>query len=388
MKFILFVCLYILNLYSYQTMSYQTIQQNQKQNINLIIDNNVNSKQQKIKNIIKNDLKISNNFVITKEKQNIVLKMKIDESNNILQTQIWKNEQLYFEKKSDIKNIEELVLLIHKHIYLINNELNLPSIEWITKPIIYSKKIKLGVSDIIMTDYTFTYQKTIIKDDKYNVFPIFDNTNQIIFYTKYDYKPTLYKYDLKTNENIKLIESEGMIAATDLSKDKNKLLITITQKQGSMPNICLYNVITNKITDLSSSKKTNSKYINVNGRFGNTENNVLYVSNKFGSPRIISKNLLSNKEFVVHSQYQTTFDSINSKIVFDNKKQIYFKDLINGTTKKLSFNGKNVKPKIIDDKVYYIKTIGKKEYLSIYNFKNNKTFNFLIDNTNIKTFSI
>ncbi len=78
-------------------------------------------------------------------------------------------------------------------------------------------------ADIIIADYTLTFQKTVIRGGL-NIFPKWaDKKQQSFYYTTYDKGiPTLIKTNIYTRKRETVMKSEGMLVASDVSSDGKK----------------------------------------------------------------------------------------------------------------------------------------------------------------------
>jgi TolB protein len=119
--------------------------------------------------------------------------------------------------------------LSHKIAIDINNYLNAPSIAWMDKFVLFARYLDAKSSEIVVADYTLTYQQTVVKGGL-NIFPKWANKNQESFYyTTYKYsKPTLIKQNIYTKKTQKILSSDGMIVCSDVSSDGKKLALALT----------------------------------------------------------------------------------------------------------------------------------------------------------------
>ena len=85
--------------------------------------------------------------------------------------------------------------------------------------ILIAGQIHQNAVEILMADYTLTYQRVIV-DGGLNLFPKWANEEQTMFYyTAYDHdKPTLFRFDLTNNKASKILSSGGMVVASDVNK--------------------------------------------------------------------------------------------------------------------------------------------------------------------------
>lgn len=116
------------------------------------------------------------------------------------------------------------------------------------KKVIFSRIVAPKKSEIVIADYTLSYQHVIIKGGL-DIFPKWANYAQTAFYyTSLDaQKPTLKYVDIKTAKVKNIISSDGMMVCSDVSDDGKKLLLTMART--GQPDIYLYNTQTKNIKE-------------------------------------------------------------------------------------------------------------------------------------------
>ncbi len=131
--------------------------------------------------------------------------------------------------------------MAHKASIGINQYFEAPSIDWMDKFVIFSRYTSAKKSEIVIADYTLTYQKVIIKGGL-NLFPKWASSKQKgFYYTTYNtFLPTIKHYDIYSGKKKTIVNSDGMIVCSDVSKDGNKLLLTMAPD--AQPDIYEYNV--------------------------------------------------------------------------------------------------------------------------------------------------
>ena len=248
------------------------------------------------------DLKVTGHFTV-QEDGNIANEMvlnfdeyrkaKIDliarVSAEILQDGLVVNLQLYdansgtlaLSKEYKNSRAETYPFLAHKLAIDINDYIQAPNVDWMERIVVVSYYTKPGESEILLSDYTLTYKNSLIKGGL-NIFPKWANEQQNAFYyTKYLDKPTLFKYDLTTGQNTQIISSEGMLVASDVSKDSTKILLTMAPNEQA--DIFLYDIPSAKLTKL-----TNYRGIDVSGNFIEDEKRVMFISDRLGYPNVFA----------------------------------------------------------------------------------------------------
>ena len=217
------------------------------------------------------DLKVTGHFVVQESKETIssemlnfdeyrknkidlVARIKAEKVGNGVMAKL----QLYdansglvaLSKEYQNTQQEAYPFLAHKMAIDINNYIKAPSVDWMERMVILAYYTKSGESDIIMSDYTLSYKKKVISGGL-NIFPKWANTTQSAFYyTKYLDKPTLFRFDLTTGQNKKMFDSNGMLVASDVSNDGNKILVTMAPNE--QPDIFMYDVTNGALKHLQS----------------------------------------------------------------------------------------------------------------------------------------
>ena len=168
---------------------------------------------------------------------------------------------LLLEKNFATTQEDRFVFLAHKAAISINAFFKAPPIDWMEKFVVFSTYTTSGSADIMIGDYTLTYKKTVVTGGL-NIFPKWaDNEQKTIYYTTYNYnKPTLVKLNIYNRSKDIIMESDGMLACSDVNSDGSKLLVTASPT--GQPDIFVYDTRTKKQTQVT-------KYggIDVGGQF-------------------------------------------------------------------------------------------------------------------------
>ena len=273
--------------------------------------------------------------------------------------------------------------LVHNLTIDLNDYLGAPPINWMQKFVIFSKYISAKESHIIVADYTLSYQKTIIKGGL-NIFPKWaDAKQQHFFYTKANKTPTLYKVDIYTAQQEEILKSDGMIVASDVSKDEKKILITMAPEDQT--DIYLYSLENKKL-----SKITNYKGIDVNGNFIDNDKRITFVSDRLGTPNIFAKGINSSKvDILVHhgknNNSATSFGNYIAYVSRESRRDIPEKTfnlyLISTKTdfiRALTSTGINQFPKFSSDgeSILFIKHYKNQSSLGIIRLHYNESYLF------------
>ncbi|MBK1972503.1 Tol-Pal system protein TolB [Campylobacter sp. TTU-622] len=337
-------------------------------------------------NILVNDLKVSSNFEIANngnESTNYTFEYSLSKNTNSLELNVKiKAGNIEKSNKNYSSSIEQYPFLAHKSVKDSVNALGLAPVDWMDHKILISRTNSSKKSQIIMADYTLTYQKVII-DGGLNLFPKWGDKEQTLFYyTAYDSEmPTLYSYNLKNNRATKILSSGGMVVASDVSEDGNKLLITMAPKD--QPDVYLYELNTKKLEKL-----TNYSGIDVNGNFiGDDDSKIVYVSDRLGYPNIFMQTLGSNvaEQVVFHGKNNSSVSTYKDFLVYSSREanqfgvfNIYLMSIKSDYIRQLTANGKNLFPRFSNDggSIVFIKYLGSQSALGVIRVNANKAFYF------------
>lgn len=361
----------------------------------------------KIKNSLAKDLEISGHFELIKEDSSItydqipdILALSnkgVDLYLNISAKKDNSGKYTLFTKLFDI-NSQAMILeksfttlkenrfpfLAHRSAISVNDYFKAPSIAWMDKFVVLSVYKGSGKADIVIGDYTLKFKKTIISGGL-NIFPKWANKNQrSIYYTSYNYKnPTLVKVNIYTRQKEIIMQSEGMIAASDVNSDGSKVLITASPN--SQPDIYLYNTLSK-----SKTKVTSYSGIDVGGQFIDNDSRMVFVSDRLGYPNIFAKSFNSRgvEKLVYHSRNNSSATSFNDNIVYvskDNDNELstrafnlYLMSTKSDDLKRLTASGINQFPKFSPDgeSLLYIKSYKGHSSIGIIRLNFNKSYLF------------
>ena len=283
--------------------------------------------------------------------------------------------------------------LAHRTAISINKYLNAPSIDWMDKFVIFSRSIGAKNSEIVIADYTLTFQKVIVKGGL-NVFPKWaDKSQESFYYTTYNYVvPTLMKANLYTGKKKKLLKSDGMIVASDVSSDGKKLLLTMSPN--GQPDIYMYD-----IDKRIKTKITKYKGIDVNGNFVENDTKVVFVSDRLNYPNIFAKKLghRSIERLVYHGRNNASATSYKDYIVYASREgtnefskgsfNLYLISTKSDFIRRLTSTGRNQFPKFSNDgeSILFIKRHNGKSSLGIIRLSYNKSFLFPLKSGNLQS---
>ena len=185
-----------------------------------------------------------------------------------------------------IKNPKQYVFLVHTIAAAINDFMGADPVDWIKEKVIIARTTGPGTSEILITDYTLSYQFSI-KQSGLNVFPKWaDREKKYFYYTNLSNgKPELRKHGVYDQSDVLVLTSDGMLVCSDVSEDGQKLLLTMAPE--GQPDVYEYDVASKQV-------KRVTKYsgIDVNAQYM-ADGHVAFVSNRLGYPNIFSKKTTS-----------------------------------------------------------------------------------------------
>ena len=282
------------------------------------------------------------------------------------------------------QSVDKFVFLAHKSIADMARNLNLSPIDWMDKSIIFSQYTAPGKSNIVVADYTLTYQKIVVSGGL-NIFPKWANKDQNAFYytTYIKSVPTLYKFDLNTNRKSKITQSGGMIVASDVSQDGTKLLLTMAPNDQS--DIYLYDTI-NK----SLKRVTTFSGIDVNGNFVDNDSRVVFVSDRLGYPNVFATSINGGavEQMVFHGKNNNSISTFENYVVYSSRESVneyaqktfnlYLISTKSDYVRQLTADGVNTYPRFSSDggSIVFIKSIGDSSAVGIIRVNENRSFQF------------
>ncbi len=274
--------------------------------------------------------------------------------------------------------------LSHKIAIDVNNYLKAPAIDWMDKFVIFSRYLDSKTSEIVVSDYTLTYQKVVVKGGL-NIFPKWANKEQNSFYftTTNTLQPTLKKQDLLSGKSKKILSSDGMIVCSDVSDDGSKLVLTMAPN--SQPDIYVYDTINNLKTRI-----TTYNGIDVGGSFVENDTKIVFVSDRLKYPNIFAKKIGSKgvERLIYHGKNNSQCSTYKDYIVYasresdnefgDNVFNLYLISTFSDYVRRLTISGRNQFPKFSSngESILFIKNEKGKSYLMINRLNYNKSFRF------------
>ncbi len=303
------------------------------------------------------------------------------------------SKKMVLNKSFETSKEERYPFLAHRISISINKFLKAPPIDWMDKFVIFSQYKDAKKADIIIADYTLTFQKAVIKGGL-NIFPKWaDDKQESFYYTTYDQSvPTLIKTNIYTRKRETIMKSEGMLVASDVSKDGKKVLITASPNY--QPDIYLYDTIRK-----SKVRLTNYKGIDVGASFVENEKKIVFVSDRLSYPNIFAKKLNGRgvERLVYHGKNNSSATTYNDFVVYTSRDRdnefgtysfnLYLMSMKSDFLKRLTANGSNQFPKFSKDgeSIIYLKTINGKSSIGIIRLNYSKSFLFPLKNGKIQS---
>ena len=367
---------------------------------------NINSIDIKLLKLIQKDLQVSGHFndslAIIETNFNETPQYKLLRDNEIdlyLVFQVTKDNEQRYIVNTKLYDVNSNVLvqnksyttgsfarypfLAHKIAIDVNSYLKAPPIDWMDKFVIFSRYLDSKTSEIVISDYTLTYQKVVVKGGL-NIFPKWASAEQNAFYyTSYRGEtPSLIKQNLYTNKLELLLSSDGMIVCSDVSDDGKKLVLTMAPN--SQPDIYIYDTET-KI------KKRITYYtgIDVGGNFVENDSKIVFVSDRLKYPNIFAKKIGQNgvERMIYHGRNNSQSTTSDDYIVYSSRESdnefgsntfnLYMISTKSDYVRRLTTDGRNQFPKFSSngESILFIKSTDK-SYLGIIRLNYNKSFLF------------
>ncbi|RAX58396.1 translocation protein TolB [Helicobacter monodelphidis] len=302
--------------------------------------------------------------------------------------------QEIFSKRYSVGQDSHYPLLAHKMAVDINQHLNFPSLEWMERFVLVSKYISPKRTQILLADYTLTFQSVLIDNNLLNTFPKWANKEQTEFYyTKYLKRPTLFKYNIQSKKEEQILNSKGMLVVSDVSKDGNKLLLTMAPT--SQSDIYLYNLGNKKLTQL-----TRYAGIDVGASFVGNESKIVFVSDRLGYPNVFTTDVDGSErveQLVYHGNNSNAATAFEDYIVYSsrtssnefapNSFNLFLASTKSSAIRPLTDGGINQMPRFSKDgkSILYIKHTPAQSSLGIIRLDYNKSYLFALPKGKIQS---
>jgi len=324
--------------------------------------------------------------LVENKDMNYVLRYKMFQDDNgalNIDMKLFEKDEEVFSKSYRVSRDDIYMFVSHAIAYDINDYMGEPSVAWMKKKVIFARIVAPKKSEIVISDYTLTYQHTIVKGG-FNIFPKWANRAQNAFYyTSLDSaQPTLKYVDIKTGEVKSIISSDGMMICSDVSDDGKRLLLTMA-KHGQ-PDIYTYDVDTHQYR-----RETRYSGIDVNGQFMSRER-IVFISNRLGYPNVFSKRLDTNEieQMVYYGRSNSACSANRNYIVYKaressnafskNTFNLHLISLKSDFIRRLTATGINEFPRFSKDgdAIIFIKNYKGQSAIGIIRLNHNKNYLF------------
>ena len=331
---------------------------------------------------------IEENF-LSKLNVDLILRFNIDfDADGTVVAQIKllnaKSGQVDSEKIYKISRKSRYPFLAHKIAVELNEKIGATDIKWMEQFVIFAKYTDSKKSEIVISDYTLSFQKTMVKGGL-NIFPKWANKDQNAFYyTSYNgLKPTLYKVDVRNGKRERILSSSGMLVCSDVSQDGSKLLVTMAPNDQA--DIYVYDINTKE-----SEKITSYSGIDVNGAFIDGDKRIVFVSDRLGYPNVFAQKIGSRsvEQMVYHGRNNNSVSAFDNYIVYSSREKasefgsktfnLYLISTKTDYIRQLTATGKNLYPRFADDSetIMFIKYYGNQSALGLIRLNANKSYHF------------
>ena len=333
------------------------------------------------------------------KKVDLLAQIKVAKSSNTLNATISLydiNASKHIYTKSYTENdIKRFPFLAHNMTIDINSYIKAPSIQWMQRLVVLSSYVGSGSSEILICDYTLTYQKVVVKGGL-NIFPKWaDSKQESIYYTKYLEVPTIVKHNLATGQIEQLVGSEGVAIVSDVSKNGENLILSLSPT--ALSDLYIFNTKSKNLRRL-----TNYSGIDVDGKFVNDEKEIIFVSDRLGYPNIFMMRLDGGgtEQVVLHGRNNSAITSNGKYAVYTSREtnnefggntfNLYLISLAPGSNyiRRLTANGKNQMPKYSSDggSIMYLKHYKNQSALGIIRVDYNANYFFPLNKVKIQAF--
>ena len=411
----LFVVLLAMNLFTSTLFAVDArlkIEKDVEQRVRIALVDGSTDQSSKVFNIFLSDLKISGHFLAdtvhhqgdvssnmlppTLKSQEYVLRYSLNQqSGTELNVRLLKGSDgsQLFKKSYSIPTTDKMPFLIHKAISDINDMMQYPDISWITRYVVYAVYSAPGLSEIRLADYTFNYKKTIIRGGL-NLFPKWaDKDQRSLYYTSYKGTvPALYKLNIYNGSKEEIVSSDGMLVCSDVNSNGTKLLLTMAPE--GQADIYEYN-----LGSRSKTRVTDFKGIDVNGKYVDDENSIVFISNRLGYANVFKKSIHSpaTSQVVYHGRNNNACDAHGGKIVYSSRESnnafggntfnLYLTSSGSSDTRPLTTTGTNQFPRFSSDgsTVLFLKQSGRSSSIGYINLTSQQSLLFPFNDRKIQS---
>ena len=323
---------------------------------------------------------------VANKDMNYVLRYEMAEEDNgslSVAIKLIQKDEIVYVKNYRVNSKDIYMFVSHAIAYDINEFMQEPSVAWMKRKVIFSRIVSPMKSEIVIADYTLTYQHVILKGG-FNIFPKWANRAQNAFYytTLDGAKPTLKYVDIKSGKIRSVISSDGMMVCSDVSDDGNYLLLTMARD--GQPDIYRFNVQTKRYKRL-----TRYRGIDVNAQYM-SKDKIVFISSRLGYPNVFSKDLKTGEveQMVYYGRANSACSAHGNYIVYKARetsnafsKNTFNLHLISTKTdfiRRLTATGVNEFPRFSKDgdAIIFIKNYKGQSAIGIIRLNYNKNYLF------------
>ncbi len=329
-----------------------------------------------------------NNEKVTAQNSKVdyVLRYRLSQDDNgafVADIKLIHDDSPVMQKRYRVGNSNMHVFIAHAIAYDINEQMGAVPVEWIKRKVVISRLVAPGKSEILITDYTLSYQHVMIRGGL-KVFPQWADEEQTKFYySSLDERlPTLYLMDTRTGKSQKIMSSDGMMVCSDVSEDGRQLLLTMAPS--GQPDIYLYDTVTKQ-----KKRMTTYSGIDVSGQFME-DGRITFVSNRLGYPNIFSKKInskaveqmvyygKSNSSCSAHKEYLVYKARESNNAFSPNTFNLHLISTKTDFIRRLTATGINEFPRFSKDgsSILFVKNYKKQSSIGIIRLEYNKNFLF------------
>ena len=316
---------------------------------------------------------------------NYVVRYQLVNDNGVMvvNVNLINNNKVMHKLNYRIKNSKQYVFLVHTIAASINDFMGADPVDWMKEKVIISRTTGPRRSEILITDYTLSYQFSI-KRSGLNVFPKWaDSAKKYFYYTSLtNGVPTLRKHGVYDKSDEVVLTSDGMLVCSDVSDDGKKLLLSMAPE--GQPDVYEYNVASKKLT-----RVTKYSGIDVNAQYM-ADGHIAFVSNRLGYPNIFSKKTTSqateqmvyvgksNSACTAHDNYIIYKARESSNAFSKNTFNLHLISTKTDFIRRLTVTGINEHPQFSSDggTVLFVKKYKNQSSIGVIRLNQNKNYLF------------
>jgi len=355
--------------------------------------------------ILVDDLKMSGHFIVDKQlgrgnfddntvpmevrDREYLLKYKYASSGTTLSVKLIRVADgfMVFQNNYSVNAMARYPFLAHNAVVEFNSVLGFEDISWMKRNILFAKYTGSRQSEIWIGDYTLNFSTVVLRGGL-NLFPKWaDSAQSAFYYTSYNHEiPTLFRVDMATGAKRKFIASQGMLVASDVSQDGNRVLLTMAPN--GQTDIYEFNINTK-----GTKRITHFSGIDVNGKYIGDESRIAFVSNRIGRANIYTKSIGSRSvsRAARYGNNNDSCDAFGQHILYSVKEggssNIYLGSVASSYVRPLTSNGKNKLPRFSTDGkvILYIKQNGGRNSIGYMNLATKQSALFSMQSGKIQS---